>query len=585
MKTMFSQWPKMAAKTAGCCVLVAGAVVLTGWCFDVSLLKSILPDWPKMSPLTAVSFALGGLSLWCVASAAQRKTDLSRVSQICAAIIFFVGLFRLGDYLFGWNLNFDTLGFREPTGIVSPARMSSATALNFLLLGGALLLAGSSRLIRTFQFLTLSAVLFSWLGFSHFLFGDAPIPFFSAMAMHTAVCFLLLGAGIFCTRADGGLMTLLVSDTAGGLFARRLFPSVLFVVFALNWLESWIERHNWFSSGAESSLFLLNDIIIFGAIVWFNAALLHRTDMKRGRTEEARSQLAGIVESSDDAIIGKTLDGIITSWNHGAEKIFGYSAQEAIGQPMLMLFPPERVDEERDILTRIARGENVENFETVRIRKDKKQIHVSATISPLKDSSDKIVGASKIAHDITARKEAEEARRVSEARLNFALQTGHIGAWELSMQDHIANRTLLHDHIFGYDTLLPLWTYEMFLEHVLPEDRVKVDWSFREATAARGNWNFECRIRRADGETRWIWAAGGHELDSKGKAVRMSGIVQDITERKAAEAEIQNQLHELQRWHETMMGREERVLELKHEVNELLTQQHQPVRYSDTAMP
>ncbi|HEY3932235.1 MAG TPA: PAS domain S-box protein [Verrucomicrobiae bacterium] len=409
-----SLWPNAVAKIAGVCVFIAGVVVLMGWCFDVSALKSILPDWPKMSPLTAVSFVLGGFSLWCTVSATQRKMDLSRVSQICAAIIVFVALFRLSDYLFRWNLNFDTLGFHAPTGIVSPARMSRATALNFLLLGGALLLAGGSRLIRTFQFLTLSAVLLSWLGFCHFFFGDAPMPFFTAMAMPTAICFLLLGAGIFCARTDGGLMALLVSDSGGGLLARRLLPSALFVLFAINWLESWIDRHNWFSSGAESALFMLNDIIIFGALVWFNAALLHRADMKRGRAEEARTQLAGIVESSDDAIIGKTLDGIITSWNRGAEKIFGYSAQEAIGQPMLMLFPPERVNEERDILARVARGENIENFETVRIRKDKKQIHVSTTISPLKDSSGKIIGASKIARDITARRKLEEQLRQSQ---------------------------------------------------------------------------------------------------------------------------------------------------------------------------
>ncbi len=365
-----------------------------------------------MSPLTAMSFVLSGFSLWCIASAAQRKTDLNRVSQICAAIIVFIALFRLGDYLFGWDLNFDTLGFREPTGIVTPARMSSATALIFLLLGGALLLAGSSRLTRSFQFLTLSAVLFSWLGFSRYLFGGSPIPFFTAMAMHTAICFLLLGAGIFCARTDGGLMALLVSDSAGGLVARRLLLPALLLVFVINWLEAWIHRSNWFSPGAESPLFALGDIIIFGALVWFNAALLHRADMKRGRAEEARAQLAGIVESSDDAIIGKTLDGIITSWNRGAEKIFGYPAQEAIGRPMLMLFPTERVNEERDILARIARGENVENFETVRIRKDKRQIHVSATISPLKDSSGKIIGASKIARDITERKQAEESLKL-----------------------------------------------------------------------------------------------------------------------------------------------------------------------------
>jgi PAS domain S-box-containing protein len=129
---------------------------------------------------------------------------------------------------------------------------------------------------------------------------------------------------------------------------------------------------------------------------------------ERKRAEEIHERLAAIVESSDDAIISKTLNGTITAWNRGAEKVFGYSSSEAVGKPMLMLMPPEHVNEESDILARIRHGESVEHFETVRVCKDGKKIDISATISPIKDSSGAIVGASKIARDITARKQAEE---------------------------------------------------------------------------------------------------------------------------------------------------------------------------------
>ena len=254
------------------------------------------------------------------------------------------------------------------------------------------------------------------------------------------------------------------------------------------------------------------------------------------RTESAAARLAAIVTSSEDAIIGKDLSGAVTSWNEGAEKIFGYTAHTMIGQSILRLIPPERHHEENEILGRVRRGENVRAFDTVRLRADGSRIDVSITASPIKDPAGRIIGASKVARDITERKLAEEARRSSEARLDFALQTSQIGAWELSLPDHIANRTPIHDRIFGYNALLPRWTYEMFIEHVLAEDRAAVDRSFRAATAAQTNWNFECRIRRADSAMRWIWAAGGHERDAEGKAVRMSGIVQDITERKEAQA-------------------------------------------------
>ncbi len=134
------------------------------------------------------------------------------------------------------------------------------------------------------------------------------------------------------------------------------------------------------------------------------------------RMEEVRERLANLVETSDDAIISKTLEGIIISWNLGAEKVFGYTAAEAVGQSMLMLMPPERASEERDILARIARGESVRHFETVRVRKDGSRIHISTTISAIKDGNRAIVGASTIARDISDRKRAEQALSESERR-------------------------------------------------------------------------------------------------------------------------------------------------------------------------
>ncbi|MGE5774677.1 MAG: PAS domain S-box protein [Chloroflexota bacterium] len=140
--------------------------------------------------------------------------------------------------------------------------------------------------------------------------------------------------------------------------------------------------------------------------------------------------------------------------------------------------------------------------------------------------------------DVTERKRAERALRESQVRLNFALEKSHTGGWDLDLVDHTAMRTVEHDRIFGYKTLLPEWTYEIFLEHVLAEDRAEVDRLFQEAINTQTNWSFECRIRRTDGEIRWIWATGGHLFDDTGQAYRMAGIVQDITERKQVEQEI-----------------------------------------------
>jgi PAS domain S-box-containing protein len=134
------------------------------------------------------------------------------------------------------------------------------------------------------------------------------------------------------------------------------------------------------------------------------------------------ARLASIIAHSDDAIVTKTLEGIITSWNPAAERLFGYSEREAIGKPMMMLIPPERAAEEPAILARIARGENTDHFETERIRKDGSRIDVSVTISPLRDGQGAIVGASKIARDITERRRAEQKVQAQLARLSLLQQ-------------------------------------------------------------------------------------------------------------------------------------------------------------------
>ncbi|MEO8425956.1 MAG: PAS domain S-box protein [Verrucomicrobiota bacterium] len=144
---------------------------------------------------------------------------------------------------------------------------------------------------------------------------------------------------------------------------------------------------------------------------------ISRDVTERKRADEVRVRLAAVVESSEDVIISKTLDGIISTWNESAERIFGYRAEEVIGRPISILIPADRLDEEPKILQSLQRGERIEHYETVRRRKDGSTLDVSLTVSPIKDDSGKIIGASKIARDISARKRAEEALRANEAHI------------------------------------------------------------------------------------------------------------------------------------------------------------------------
>ena len=195
------------------------------------------------------------------------------------------------------------------------------------------------------------------------------------------------------------------------------------------------------------------------------------TDVADLRVAEAeRSRLAAIVTSSEDAIVGKTLDGIITSWNPGAERLFGYTAEEALGQPMLIVFPPGGELEEARLLSAVGRGETVATFDTVRIRKDGSAVDVSVALSPIRDGSGRIVGVSKIARDITERKQIEGERQAHQHRLEELvahrtealadkerhLQSildgvpGMVAYWDADLRMRFANRVhrevLQHEH-------------------------------------------------------------------------------------------------------------------------------------------
>ena len=158
--------------------------------------------------------------------------------------------------------------------------------------------------------------------------------------------------------------------------------------------------------------FLLVCLLLVGTVTALNAAvdlLLVEINLRR-ESRLALGQLASVVETSDDAIITKDLNGIVTSWNKGAERIFGYEANEIIGKPISLLIPPDRPDEEPSILARLRKGQRIEHYETVRRRKTGELIDISLSVSPLADATGKIVGASKIARDITVRRQAQEVQ-------------------------------------------------------------------------------------------------------------------------------------------------------------------------------
>ena len=525
--------PEKFARVAGGCVFIAGALVLLGWTLNNAALKCVVAGWPKMSPLTAFGFLASGFSLWRVRVDKQKVMRRS-ASQICAAAVVLIGLAQLGNLLLGWHLHFELLGFKDSLAAGEfPARMAFATALNFLLLGSALFCAGASGRFFVFQTFVLLAGLVSWLGCLRFLYGGEPLLPLGQMSFISVICFMLLTIGIFCTRTDGGLMALFVSGTAGGLLVRRLLPWAVTIPFLVGWVRWRMQVAGWFGTEAGIALFGLSNMILFAALIWRNADLLHRADLKIKRADELQLRLAAIVNSSDDAIIGKTLNGIITSWNPGAEKVFGYPAAETIGQPMLMLFPPDRADEERQILTRVARGESVKHFETGRVRKDGKRINVSVTISPVTGPEGKIVGASTIARDITERKLAEEKLRASEESFRTMANSISQLAWIAQPDGFIF---WYNQRWFDYTGTTPQpmegWDWQSVHDpQILPS--VMAQWT--AAIAAGQLFEMEFPLRGADGIFRRFLTRALPLKDADGKVVQWFGTHTDVDELKRVE--------------------------------------------------
>jgi PAS domain S-box-containing protein len=257
----------------------------------------------------------------------------------------------------------------------------------------------------------------------------------------------------------------------------------------------------------------------------FTAIVRDVTETTKAR--EISGRLAAIVESSDDAIISKTLDGIITSWNPAAEKLFGYTTAEAVGKPILKITPPGRAGEEKQILAQIAKGESIDHFETRRVRKDEKEIDVAMTISPLRDNSGRIVGASTIARDITERKRAEEEIRQQANLLGLA------PAVVRNMENRIVLWTLGAEKLYGFtqEEALGRVSHEL-LKTTFPYPLVEIESTLQ----AEGVWEGELEHRTRDGNqvvaaSRWML-----HRDASGKAIRILEVNADISALKRAEA-------------------------------------------------
>src|SRR3984957_5960896 len=272
---------------------------------------------------------------------------------------------------------------------------------------------------------------------------------------------------------------------------------------------------------------------------------------ERKRAEERIRELGAIVETSDDAIFGRTLDGLITSWNKGAEKIYGYAENEVIGRPVSILVPVDRQDEAPEILDRVAQGESFSHYETLRRRKDGQEIHVSLTISPIRNWEGRIVGASAIARDITERKRIDEALRQSEKRFAAFMANMPAFAWIKDVQGRYVYVNQMMEKVDQYSTGwcgktdAEIWPSEIAAHYTANDQKVITS---RKALQTVEPYSLE-------GEQRCVLVSKFPIFDETGAVVMVGGASVEITERVRTE--------------EALRESEERFRELAENIDEV----------------
>jgi PAS domain S-box-containing protein len=264
----------------------------------------------------------------------------------------------------------------------------------------------------------------------------------------------------------------------------------------------------------------------------------------RGRSEGSKAELAAVVNATDDAIIIWSPDGRVTSWNPGAERMYGYSAEEALGQRSGLLVPPDRGDEFRSVLDRIEQGDHLDHYETVRLRKDESRIEVSVTMSPVRDAEGMLVGISSIARDVTERKRVERALRESEQRFRTLSDHSPVGIYLTDAEGLCTYTNPRCRRIYGFTFEESLG--EGWIRFIHPEDRTRVIERWRGLAPCGREFSHEYRTDGRHAGIRWVRDRTSPIVSDQGEVLGHVGSVEDITHRRESDEELRRARDELE---------------------------------------
>lgn len=577
---------KRISQLASLLVMAIGCIVLLGWQLDISLLKSGFPGMTAtMKANTAICFLLSGFSLRLLQNKTLTRLHYRVVQGTTAGLVIAIGLLTLSQYLFGWDLGIDEWLFRDVVSSTTPypGRMGVNTALNFVLMGVALLLLGrnSQRYIWLAQICSSVAALISLLALFGHIFEvdilDKLVVFTTTQALNTILTFFILHGGILSLRLQEGLMQQVTSPLLGGVVLRRLLPWATIFPATLNWFSLQGEKLGWYNAEFGYTLRSTVMVFTFSTLIWGTARILNRIDSNHQQTQaelqklnetweilvtertesvrKSQARFAGILEIANDAIISVDRAQRITLFNQGAEKIFGYKIEEVLGQPLDLLLPEQFRNAHHQHIQQFARSSGGarrmgERGEILGRRQDGTNFPAEASISRLEIGDETLFTV--ILRDISDRKQAEEELRQTTTLQKAILDSANYSIISTAVDGTILTFNKAAERWLGYSA-------EEVVGKVTPaivHDREEVVHRAQELSVEMGisiEPGFETFVAKArlgePDEYEWSYIRKDGSrfplllsvtalYDAEGNIAGFLGIGNDITDRKQAEASL-----------------------------------------------
>lgn len=424
-------------------LVILGVAVLLGWVFGIVWLKSISAQNPTMKPMTAFCFILTGVSLWLLRPESVAGAQL-RFGQALATVVIIIGALTLIEFILKVNLHIDNLLFPAATASDRPfpGRMAFASALSFVLLGNALLFINEKTKGKTLiDVLTASAAGLTLLTFLAFLYKvealQRLLPF-TGSALHTIFGLFVLCGGLLFARAKDGFVAVFLSDTAGGLVARRLLPVAIFIPPLLGWFRLIGERRGLYEPAFGIAVVATFLVVLLVTVIGRTATMLDSAESARRRADD---RIRLVVEASPSAIVMVDGSGRIALVNKQTEKLFGYPRHELLDQPVEKLVPERYLPLHSNhragyIQSPVARSMGA-GRDLYGRRKDGSEVPIEIGLNPIKTNEGDFVLADII--DISKRKETEASLRQSEERAQRGKQI-----WEKTF-DAIGEGIIVYD--------------------------------------------------------------------------------------------------------------------------------------------